>query len=100
MEQLLNVENEWDGKAESDVVEGPRKIITKMEVEKVTGQMKSGKVCGTTGLVRKIIRAGEVGMKKMSEICNMVVDEEKIPTPFSHTSLHPILIKLGQKCKH
>ena len=51
-----------------------------MEVEKAIGKMKSGKAGGPTELVGEIIRAaGKVGVKKMTEICNMVVEEEQIP---------------------
>mgnify|MGYP007071599789 CR=1 FL=1 len=91
MEQLLNVENEWDGNVECDVVEGPRENITEMEVEKAIGKMKSGKAGGPTDLVGEIIRAaGQVGVKKMTEICNMVVDEEKIPKDWELSTLLPI----------
>ena len=79
IEQLLNVENDWDGIVECGIVEGPRELITEMKVEKRIGQIKSRKVGGPTELVGDIIHAaGQVGVKKMTEICNMVVDEEKI----------------------
>ena len=79
IEQLLNVESDWDGIVECGIVEGPRELITEMKVEKRIGQMKSRKAGGLTELVGEIIRAASmVGVKKMTEICNMVVDEEKI----------------------
>ena len=75
----MNVENDWDGIVECEIVEGPRELITEMKVEKRIGQMKSREGGGPTELVGEIIRAsGQVGVKKMTEICNMVVDEEKI----------------------
>ena len=41
--------------------------------------MKSRKSRGPVELVDEIIHAAsQLGMKKMTEICNMVVDEEKI----------------------
>ena len=46
MEQLLNVENDWDGIVECGIVEGPREFITEMEVEKAIGQMKSRRAGG------------------------------------------------------
>ena len=74
MEKLMNVENEWNGQVECDVVEGPGEHITETEVEKEIVEMKSGKAGGPTRLVREIIRAaGHVGVKKMTEICNRFV---------------------------
>ena len=77
MEQLLNVDNDWDG-----IVEGPREFIAAMEVEKAGG---------LTELMGEIIcAAGQVGVKKMTEICNMVVDEEKIPRDWELSTFLPI----------
>ena len=62
-----------------------------MEVEKVIGQMKSRRAGGPMELVSEIICAGgQVGVKKMTEICNMVVDEEKIPRDWELSTLLPI----------
>ena len=91
MEELLNVENDWDGIKECGIVEGPREFITEMEVEKAIGQMKSRRAGGPTELVGEIIRAAnQVGVKKMTEICNMVVDERKIPRDWELSTLLPI----------
>ena len=61
-----------------------------MEVEKAIGQMKSRKAGGPTELVGEIIRAaGKAGMKKMKKICNMVVNEEKIPRDWELSALLP-----------
>ena len=46
MEQLLNVENDWNGIVECGIVDGPREFITEMEVEKAIGQMKSRRAGG------------------------------------------------------
>ena len=48
MEQLFNVQNDWDGIVECGIVEGPRKLITEMEVDKAIGQMKSRKAGSPT----------------------------------------------------
>ena len=62
-----------------------------MEVEKAIGQMKSRRAGGPTELVGEIIHtADQVGVKKMTEICNIVVDEEKIPRDWELSSLLPI----------
>ena len=91
MEELLNVQNDWVGIKECGIVEGPREFITEMEVEKAIGQMKSRRAGGPTELVGEIIRAAnQVGVKKMTEICNMVVDERKIPKDWELSTLLPI----------
>ena len=60
-----------------------------MEVEKAIGQMKSSKAGGPTELVGEIIRAVcRLGMK-MTKICNMVVDEEKIPRDWELSTFYP-----------
>lgn len=53
--------------------------------------MKSGKAGGPTELVGEMIRAaGQAGVKKMTEICNMVVNEGKIPRDWELSTLVPI----------
>ena len=60
-------------------VEGPRKSFTQMETERATGQMKRGKASGTTHLVGRIIgEAGQAREKKMTKICDMVIDEGNV----------------------
>ena len=91
MEQLLNVENDWDGIVDCDVVEGPRECFTEMEVGKAMKQMKSGKAGGPTGLVSEMLNAaGQAGVKMMTEICNMVMSEGKIPRDWELSTLIPI----------
>ena len=67
MEQLLNVENDWEGIVECGIAEGARELITDMEVEKAIGQMKSRNAVGSIELVGEIIRAGGLkGVKEMT----------------------------------
>ena len=62
MEKLINVENEWDGQVEYDVIEWLREHITETAVEKAIAKIRSGKAGGPTELVEEIIRvAGHVG---------------------------------------
>ena len=91
MEQLINVENDWDGIVECGIAEGARELITDMEVEKAIGQMKSRNAGGPIELVGKIIgAAGLQGVKEMTEICRMVVGEGKIPRDWELNILLPI----------
>ena len=41
-------------------------------------------------MVKMIHAAGQVGVKKMTEICNMVVNEENIPMDWELSTLVPI----------
>ena len=62
-----------------------------MEVENALGQMKSRRAGGLTELVGEIIRAaGQVGVKKITEICNRVVDKEEILRDWEPSTLLPI----------
>ena len=57
MEQLLNVENDWDGIVECGIPEGARDLITDMEVEKTIGRVKSRNAGCPIELVGEIICA-------------------------------------------
>ena len=46
MKKILNVENELDQIAETDMVEGPVEGVTNEEVMKVMNKMKLGKAAG------------------------------------------------------
>ena len=55
------MQNDWDGIVECGIVEGPRELITEIEVEKAVGQVKSRKAGGPLELVDEIIcAAGQV----------------------------------------
>ena len=83
----MNVENDWNGTVECGIVQGPRELITEIDVEKVTGQMKSRKAVGLMKLVGEIIRAaGQVGVKKMVEICILVRANREADLYCSQTS--------------
>ena len=57
--------------------------------------MKSRRAGGLTELVGEIIcAAGQVGVK-MTEICNVVVDEEKLPRDWEPSTLLPIYMGKG-----
>ena len=43
----------------------------------------------------KYIRSGQVGVKKMTEICNMAVDDEKISRDWELSNLLPIYKEKG-----
>ncbi len=91
MEMLLNAENEWDGNIESNPVLGPAENITEKEVEEAIKAMKSRKVGGPTGVVGDMLKAaGSWGVKRMTEICNLVVKEGCIPVDWELSTLVPL----------
>ena len=92
-ERLMNVENDWDGVMEADMVEGPRERITEEEVKRTIRQMKIGKAAGPSGVVSEMLRAaGQAGIESMTSICNLVVEEGKVPKDWemSRPTLIPI----------
>jgi len=91
MERLLNVENEWDSNIESNPVLGPAEKITEKEVEEAIRAMKSRKAGGPTGVVGDMLKAaGSWGVKRMTEICNLVVKEGRIPVDWELSTLVPL----------
>jgi hypothetical protein len=91
MERLLNVENDWDKVVECDVVEGPEERITEEEVENAIRKLKCRKAGGPTELVGDVLRAaGKTGVSLMTEICNLIVKEGKIPADWELSTLTPV----------
>jgi hypothetical protein len=91
METLLNMENVWDGSVESDSVLGPAEEITEKEVEDAIRAIKSRKAGAPTGLVGDMLKAaGSRGVKRMTEVCNLVVNEGCIPIDWELSTLVPL----------
>ena len=91
MEKLLNVENVWDGIVEGDSVQGPAEEITEKEVEDAIRSMKSRKAGGPTGIMGDMLKAaGSWGIKRMTEICNLVLKEGCIPVDWELSILVPL----------
>ena len=91
MEKLLNEENEWDGEVEAGKKEGPECEICKEVVERVMRRMKTGKAAGQSGIVTEMIKAmGEDGVLWMTEVCNRIVRERRIPEDWQRSILVPI----------
>ena len=100
LERLFYVQNDWDRIVQCGVVEGTSEYITETEVEKAIRQIKSRKVSGPTELVGEMIRAaGQTGVK-MTEICNMVVNERKIPRDQELSTLTVYLCIYKEKVIH
>ena len=82
-EKLLNEEFEWD-KADlstADKVCGEADTITFSEVKSAIARTKSNKAAGPSGVVAEMLKAsGDVGIQWVTDLCNKIVQEGKIPS--------------------
>ena len=63
---------------------GPSERISTLEVDAAIGKMKQGKSGGPTGVVSEMLKAaGETGTLWMTNVCNAVVKDGKIPEDWS-----------------
>ena len=59
MEKIMNVENEWDLMAKTDMVEGPVEEVTYEKVVEAMNKMKLGKAAGPSDVNMDMIMASE-----------------------------------------
>ena len=65
---------------------GPSERISTLEVDAAIDKMKQGKSGGPTGLVSEMLKAaGETGTLWMTDVCNTVVRDGKIPEDWSRS---------------
>ena len=65
-----------------------RKFQKLVEVEAAIGKMKLGKAAGPSGVVADMLKAAsDDGSRWMTELCNAVVREGKIPKDWSRSWL-------------
>ena len=89
-DRISNEEFSWDREGLTDVrpVCGPGEKISEEEVEAAIGEMKLGKAAGPFGVVADMLKAaGEYGTRWMTELCNAVVRDGKIPEDWSRSWL-------------
>ena len=80
MENIVNVENEWDQMVEADMVEGPVEGVTDEEVMEAMNKMKLGKAAGPSELnMDMIISSGKFGVGVMKQLCQKVFDGKGMP---------------------
>ena len=91
MDKLLNEENVWDKDTDCEKTEGPRCKIRQEEVKKALKKMKKGKAAGSTGVVSEMMKAaGDLGIEWLTDLCNAIVCEGKIPTDWKRSILIPV----------
>ena len=89
-DRISNEEFSWDREGLTDVrpVCGPGEKISEEEVEAAIGKMKLGKAAGPSSVVADMLKAaGEDGTRWMTELCNAVVRDGKIPEDWSRSWL-------------
>ena len=89
-DRISNEEFSWDREGLTDVrpVCGPGEKISEVEVETAIGKMKLGKAGGPSGVVADMLKAaGDDGTRWMTELCNAVVRDGKIPKDWSRSWL-------------
>jgi hypothetical protein len=81
-EKLLNEEFNWNKEEleQGNQISGPSERITVEEVEAAINKAKDGKAPGPTGVMVEMLKAAGVeGIQWMTDLCNAVVAEGKIP---------------------
>ena len=89
-DRISNEEFSWDREGLTDVrpVFEPGEKISEVEVGAAISKMKLGKAGGLSGVVADMLKAaGDEGTKWMTELCNAVVSDGKIPEDWSRSWL-------------
>ena len=90
MERLLNEENIWDKEVDCSVKEGPECLISREEVDRALKKMKNGKAPGQSGVVTEMLKAsGNISVEWLTELCNSVIRERKIPEDWKKSAIVP-----------
>ena len=89
-DKISNEEFSWDreGLTEVKPVCGPGEKISEVEVDAAIGKLKLGKAVGPSGVVADMWKAaGDDGTRWMTELCNAVVRDGRIPKDWSRSWL-------------
>jgi hypothetical protein len=91
MERVMNEENEWDQMTEAALVAGPVDRISREEVMKAMGEMKTGKAAGPSAVsVELITGSGEIGIDVMVKLCQGVLNGNGMPDDWAMSVIVPI----------
>jgi hypothetical protein len=96
---LLNEQFDWNkgGLEASDPVEGPAEEFSASEVRAAIAKMKSGKAVGPSGIAAEMLKAaGEDGVRWVTNICNAIVKEGRIPDDWKE--LDDMCIQRERRC--
>ena len=98
-ECLLNEKFDWNKEslALNNSTIGQRSEIEVHTVRRVLGRMKCGKASGSFGVVAEILQAsGEVGINRMTDFFNGILDEYKIPEEWNTSVILNCFKKKGE----
>ena len=87
-DKISNEEFAWDRNGLTNVspVCGPSERISALEVGVAIEKMKQGKSAGPTGVVAEMLKAaGKTGTLWMTDVCNAVVKDGKVPEDWSRS---------------
>ena len=85
-----NEENIWDKQVDCSVKEGPECLVTREEVGRALKRMKSGKAPGQSGVMTEMLKAsGNISVEWLTELCNSVIRERKIPEDWKKSAIVP-----------
>ena len=91
MSMLFNEENEWDGITTAEMKEGPACRINEEEVREALSKMKQGKAGGPTGVTVDMTKtSGEIRVEWITDLCNGVIREGKIPKHWQSSIIVPV----------
>ena len=96
MEKIMNEENVWDKDIVSEMKQGPACKIKKEEVASALKKMKMHKAPGVSGVSAEMLMAVEdISVEWLTEICNGIVEEKKIPEDLKSSILVPVYTGKG-----
>jgi len=90
-EKLLNEENEWDGRLDAEMNEGPCEEISEDEVKDALSRMKVGKAAGPSGVTAELLKVcGVASVKRLMEVANGLLEGKKMPDCWRKSEIIPL----------
>jgi len=89
-EKLLNEEFDWsrNNLTALDGVPGVQELITVEDVKEAIAKMKANKAAGPSGIVvEMLVAAGDEGVLWVTDLCNAILNEGRIPSDWSKSWL-------------
>ena len=87
----MNEENAWDHKVDSALVEGPVEKVSRKEVREAIRKMKQGKAERLLEVTTEMIVAGgRIAEEMMLQLCQQVLDGNRIPNEWKTSVVVPI----------
>ena len=88
-DKLMNTENEWDGVAEADPVEGPCEEVKEKEVWEAVKMMKRGKAAGPSEVCTEMLTT-ETCVRELTKIANGLLAGDRMPASWKLSTVIPV----------